>query len=165
MYKVINFCTGANGGIITYTLINSTVSSDLNIIFYHYSATACHLFIMRFTICFFVVIKCITPDHCTGINDNSVTNNCMIHDRYIRMNDTIFSNCNMITNVCIRHYNGSFSYRCSIADYFKRWLEGSEMIYNFQISLERVINDKQSFFLGKISFFIDDNKRSSRLNA
>src|SRR5688572_1548593 len=89
MNEVIHFCSLANNRIVTHTPVDCTVCANFNIAFYDHSSAAWHFFIPDLPVFFTVVIKCITSDYSSGLNDDIVANYAVIHDTYIRMNDAI----------------------------------------------------------------------------
>src|ERR1700754_1966707 len=98
MDQVVEFGSFADACIMRNTPFDRTAGTYFHIVFNDHCAAAGHFFIPYFTILFGIIIKCIASDHRTRLYDHIITDDAMVHDRYIRMYDAIPADTHMIAD-------------------------------------------------------------------
>ena len=103
MHQIIYFGSCTDDCIAAYAPVNRAAGTDLHIIFNHYPAATGHFFIMNIPVCFLIVIKSIAANNSTCLDDHIIPDNYMVEDCYVWMNNTIFANRYMVTDIGIGH--------------------------------------------------------------
>src|SRR5688572_1433490 len=89
----------------------------------------------------------------------------MIQNGYMRMNEAIAPDLNMMTNENARSNVSTFLNPCGLTDKFRCFHERTEMPYDLLVSLERLRVDQQCFTGRNICFFVNDDKCGSRMKT
>src|SRR6476659_6056413 len=109
MYRVVKFGAPSNDRIMAYAPVDSTTSADLDKIFNDNSSATWHFLIPDFAVLFCVIIKGIAANYSARLYNDMITNDAIIHDGYVGMNDAMLSNLYMVANKTICKYNTSFA--------------------------------------------------------
>src|SRR5690606_940883 len=104
--QIIEFGTFSYKSITCDTFINGAVCTYFYIII-NYDPAPGLQFIKALRPCF--VVKRICPQNCTSMNNNIITNNCIIINTYVGMDQAIVSNVHIISYKNIGLDNGIFS--------------------------------------------------------
>ncbi len=158
MYQIIHFGTCTYHRIGTYAPVDGTVGPNLHPIFNHYPAATVHFLVMNIPVRLFVIIKSITAYDCSCLDNNIITDNTMIKNGHIRMDDTILTDSYLVTDISTGHYHRAFTYHRRVADHFHRRCKWPVKVYNLQVSFKRLFHNQQCFPIRNIGFFIYDNK-------
>src|SRR5688572_27290626 len=110
MHEVVNLCTCTYQCITAYTPVDRAACSYLYAVFDHYTTATEHLFVVNGPVCFFIIVKSITTDDCTGLYDHIITDHTIVEYGDTWKDDTVVANLYMITDVCIRHDGGILPY-------------------------------------------------------
>src|SRR5690242_16607239 len=116
---------------------------------------------MNITIGLLIIIKCIAANDRTCLYYYIIADHGIIKYGYIRIDHTIFTDADMITNIGAWHDGRSLTNTHRIACHFHRWAERTEVLYDGLIGVEWIIGYKQGLTIGEISFFIDDDETCS----
>src|SRR5688572_10367601 len=141
MHHIIQFGTGPNDRVGTYTPVDGTACSQFNCIFNYYTSATIHLLIMYGAVSFFIIIKGITANNGACAYHHIVADNAMIKYRNIWINNTIASNFHMITDVRIGHHYSAFANNGGVAHIFHRWNKWAKVLYNSQVCFKRIFNN------------------------
>src|SRR5690606_29935264 len=106
---IIYFGSLTYKSIITYAPVYSATRANFNIVIDHHPSATIHFFIMHIPVCFLIVIKSITADHCSALNDHVIPDYAMIHNGYVWINDAMVTDGNMISDITVWHDDGFLS--------------------------------------------------------
>ena len=165
MDHIIHPCAPPDNSIMTDPTVNGTARADLYVIMDHHASAVGHFFIPYFPVLFCIIIKWIASDNSSRLYNNIVTDNAMVHDGYIGINDTILSYTYMVADKDIGIYKTSFANDRRIAFHFFGWLKWTEVVDDLTICTERIICTKESLPFRNCCFLIDNNESGGTVYA
>jgi len=109
MHQVIQFGTGPEDGIMGNASVDGTVRSDLHGVVNDHMAATFLPFIMDITVGFFIVIESIAADHGTGLHHHIISQDTMVQDSNVGMNDTVLPDPYLVADKGTGHDHASFT--------------------------------------------------------
>src|ERR1700712_2605976 len=158
MHHVVKFCSSSYYRIMTNTSDDSTAGSNLNIILNDHTTAAYHFLIPHFPVLFCIVIEGIRTYHCAGFYRNIVTNDAMIHNCNVRVDDAVGADRNMMPDKYMRVHDRTLAYRGRVTDGLDSRFERTEMFYDFCIGFEWLSHQQQHLIIRSCRGFIDDDE-------